>query len=141
MGDEPADVAGDALEAVAAGRASRQLPKPALEQLLGALAVACRAAVPEMVDANGQGKPARLVALSADGKRFEGDGADLAPDDPAVNSLAEAVVKIARAYQDDWGRKPRLRELLYAFVFVLRGGPGDYLADAEGLDLDSITAE
>jgi hypothetical protein len=141
MGDEPADVAGDALAAVAAERSARQLPKPNLKEILDALAVACRAAVPELVDAANRGKPARLVAIQEGGGRIEGDGANLAPGDPAVNLFAEAVVNIARAYQEDWERKPQLRELLYAFVFVLGGGPEDYLADAEGLVLDSIAAE
>jgi hypothetical protein len=65
----------------------------------------------------------------------------LAADDPTIALLSAGIGKIVRAYQDDWQRSPQLRELLYAFLFVLRAEPEDYISGAEGFALQSLTTE
>jgi hypothetical protein len=138
LGDHPADLVGRALEAIGAARAH---PKPALAELLDALAAAIRFS-PAGLMGPGDGPPfRRLVAESGDGARVHGDGATLTADDPTVAVLTSAIERIATAYRQDWERNPRLAELLEAFLFVLGYRPDRYLSGTEQLDLRALNAE
>lgn len=64
-------------------------------------------------------------------------------DDVIVAAFMRALMEIADAYLDRWGRRPRRREVLYTVKFVLRPDPGEYIADPpySSVTIKSISAE
>lgn len=61
-------------------------------------------------------------------------------DDP-IDEFSLALGRIVRAYQERFGRKPTVHELLHAFESVLTTDPSRYVSDAKGLRLGSLHIE
>lgn len=58
------------------------------------------------------------------------DGQGLTGDKP-IDEFSSCLSRIAQAYEDRFGRKPRLIEVLHALEQVIEADPPRYLCDAE----------
>jgi len=66
-------------------------------------------------------------------ERFDRDGVGGATGDTPLDELGFALKAIARAYQDQFGRKPSVLEVIYNLERLLRSAPERYVSDPEGL--------
>jgi hypothetical protein len=141
IGDQPADVLGQALKDLANAHEARGKPKPTLAEVLAATASLVRTEGAEFLTV---GEPRDIVALTAtlDGEPGKLSVApDQANDDEIQRVLRKAFREIARTYQERWDRNPTLRELLAVMAFVLRAEPDAFLAESEGLSIAQIAAD
>lgn len=61
-------------------------------------------------------------------------------DDP-VDEFALALERIARAYENQFSRKPTMAELLHSFKNVIGATPEEYVSDPEGLRFAKFTIQ
>jgi hypothetical protein len=130
IGDQPADLARQALQQIAVARAERSQERPALVDVLRAIGkVAIGDAGRWLADT-----PADLRQIVAELKLgppvSSGPLRDDAASSDLVGPLTESLRAIEGAYQERWERKPRFSEWLEAFAFVLRYRPEDFLRDS-----------
>lgn len=132
IGDGPADIAQAALEQIARPRRAKAQQKPALDQLLTALASAINRRSGNLLEDGGAACIRRLEAR-CDPESIYVSADDLSHADPTlVKVLDRALDTVSHEYKDVLQRKPRLSELLHVFRFVLGPEPVRYLAiDAE----------
>lgn len=132
IGDGPADTAQAALEQIAKLRRAKAQQKPALDQLLTALASAINRRRGTLLEDGGAVRIRRLEAR-CDPESIYVSADDLSHvDRTLVKVLDPALDTLTQEYKDVLQRKPRLSELLHIFRFVLGPEPARYLAiDAE----------
>jgi hypothetical protein len=131
-GDQPADFTRQALKRLVASRSERSEKRPALADVLQAIAlVALRTGNDALADS-----PTHMPQITAKLESGESISSKLSHTDNTDNTLGDIVEalndslqEIVRVYHERWERKPRLSEWLYAFEFVLGYRPEDYLID------------
>lgn len=72
-------------------------------------------------------------------EEFERDGSGGFTGDRPLDELAAALKAIARAYDERFGRKPTVAEVLYNLERLLSSIPERYVSDPEGLDGSRIS--
>lgn len=60
--------------------------------------------------------------------------------DDAYDILSEALVQVARMYEEEWKRKPTLAELVHSLEVVLGADPERYVEEGDTLELISLRA-
>jgi hypothetical protein len=60
---------------------------------------------------------------------FDTDDGQGSTGDKPIDEFSSCLSRIAQAYEDRFGRKPRLIEVLYAFEQVINADPFRYLCD------------
>lgn len=115
-GDEPADAVGWALDELGGQTLS------SLSQLGAAIEAELRAAPEYVVD---------LVTLNDQRIGVRGEP-PTSPSEPARRVARTAILGIADAMRERFGRPPHVSEIIYAFNFVLRPSLEQYVAGATG---------
>jgi|SRR2546426_11648459 len=140
IGDVPADLLGRAFKNLAKARDTRGQPKPTLAAILEATAAVIRGNPGEFLS-GGSGVEIEKITARLDGEpgSISGDARGTANVEIGA-TLRDAFGAVAQAYQEQWGRKPSLYELLDTMAFVLRYKPETYLTEAEGLSIKDIVA-
>src|SRR3954469_22430900 len=134
-GDLPADAIDEALAQYAARGQHRR--KPSLRALLDALAGVLRESAGELLsDPRTAGS---LRGITARGARIA-PGEPAEPDRELTEMLRAVVGDISGAYVDAMDRKPRLREVIANFSFVLSVDTRDYVDGVSG-DIDALVVE
>src|SRR5262245_60840111 len=64
---------------------------------------------------------------------FERDQVKGMTGDEPMDEFALAMMRVARAYDSQFSRKPTVAELLHAFQIVIGARPEAYLSDPEGV--------
>lgn len=129
IGDQSADLVRHALQQIAEARAKGSQEKPTLAELLRAIGIVAISAGGQMLE-DKPANPRKIVAELKSGETISsGPFREDAGTSDLVPILAGNLRAIAEVYQERWERKPRLSELLYAFEFVLRYRPEDFLRD------------
>ena len=125
IGDRPADILGIMFKNIAQNDSEQGNPKPTLEEVLSGVEIALNQNPGELVAQAENIAIKKIVARLEDKPEVESD----VPDSTVAKQLAltfrpkfEAVTK---TYQESFGRKPKLSELLRCINFVLN--PEDHL--------------
>lgn len=136
-GDIPADAIDEALTKYAARTRQRHRRKPSLRALLDALAGVLRESAGDLLsDPRTAGS---LRGITARGARIA-PAAPAEPDRELTEMLRALVEEISGAYVDAMDRKPRLREVVANFSFVLSVDTRDYVDGVSG-DIDALVVE
>ncbi len=141
IGDVPADIVGDTLKIIAHDCKVRGLQKPSLQEILCAIVAAINTS-PEKFLEDMEGKSIRKITAKLNREPFQ---VSCEESDNKRNKFSkfftDAFDKLVNEYTDAWNRKPRLRELLECFLFVLGYRPEDFLSISEGVAIEEIFAE
>jgi hypothetical protein len=128
IGDAPADKITDGLKRIAAARRQNGQSEPSLPELLSSLQSVLKQSDPQLHP---------LVATTSVGKVAVGSGHD-----PKLQEdVADIVRAVTDAYVDELKRKPRTKEVLACFEFVLGFEPERYLSNLAGSSIDAIETE
>jgi hypothetical protein len=129
IGDKPADILGDTLDAIMRMRQQKGQGKPTLQEMADDILAGLRMR-PDVYVEDG-GRPAiRAIVIKVEGQPdVMASGADAAiRQDTASEALADSFKAIVRVYQAELDRKPTLRELLDNVLFVLGGRTETYVS-------------
>lgn len=128
IGDEPADEVGDWLTEVGRRRASAGRPLPTVEEVVAVAARALDVVCREVCEDDAE-TPARLRVVFRNGSE-----AEVTPggDKVSASSFEAVLDRIAKVYEQDLGRKPRVRELIGTLAFVLGYPPPGTIARHSG---------
>ncbi len=139
IGDRPADILGIMFENITKNAEEQGNPKPTLEEVLSGVKIALNQNPGELVAEREIMAIKKIVARLEDKPEVESD----VPHSTVAKQLAltfrpkfEAVTK---TYQESFGRKPKLSELLESINFVLN--PEEYLSVEPGTVIFEIRAE
>jgi hypothetical protein len=138
-GDIPADAITVALGKHATRAKRQRRSRPSLPAVLDGLARVLRERGGELLE--DPLAAAALRGITAPGVRLAARPALPAQADAKLMAvLGEVLEEISGAYVDALDRKPRVREVLANFAFVLAVDPDDYVAGVKG-GLEALVAE
>jgi hypothetical protein len=128
IGDVPADKVTDGLKGIAAARKQDGKAEPTLQELLSSLGHVLRQIDPQLPP---------IVAKTSSGAVAEASTRDA----KLAEDLTAIVGAVTDAYVDELKRKPKAKEVLACFEFVLGFEPERYLSNLDGSTIEEIEAE